>query len=176
MATPLSSPALSSRRSPQNHPRLQPLRRQIPIVGQALTAFPRVPSSQAFGRRPSVRLHASTTRRHPKPFTEAEAHTLGLTAAFRLQEGMRQPAGDRKPSIMSCRPEFPKIAAVSERRPIKSPPPNPSLRRFPERGSDSASERMRVSRKEVRGFFALMRAINGTAVYLPAVQTEAHQR
>ena len=71
MATPLSSPALSSRRSPQNHPRLQPLRRQIPIVGQALTASPRVPSSQAFGRRPSVRLHASTTRRHPKPFTRA---------------------------------------------------------------------------------------------------------
>ena len=50
--TPLSSPALSSWRSSQNHPPLQPLRRQIAIVGQALTAFPRVPSSEAFERRP----------------------------------------------------------------------------------------------------------------------------
>src|SRR5262249_33320438 len=50
--TPLSSPALSSWRSSQTHPRLQPLRRQIAIVGQALTAFPRVPSSEAFERRP----------------------------------------------------------------------------------------------------------------------------
>src|SRR5271168_3726711 len=30
---------------------------------------PRVPSSEAFGRRPSARLHRSTTGRHPKPFT-----------------------------------------------------------------------------------------------------------
>src|SRR5215813_10543379 len=45
-------PALSSRQSSQNYPRLQPLRRQIAIVGQALTAFPRVPSSEAFERRP----------------------------------------------------------------------------------------------------------------------------
>ena len=44
--TPLSSPALSSRRSSRNYPRLQPLRRQIAIIGQALTAFPRVPSSE----------------------------------------------------------------------------------------------------------------------------------
>jgi hypothetical protein len=53
----------------RSHPRLQPLRPQIPIAGQPLTAFPRVPSSEAFGRRPSARLHASTTGRHPKPFT-----------------------------------------------------------------------------------------------------------
>src|SRR5271163_2560908 len=30
---------------------------------------PRVPSSEAFGRRPAARLHRSTTGRHPKPFT-----------------------------------------------------------------------------------------------------------
>src|SRR5262249_48117299 len=46
--TPLASPALSSWRSSQTHPPLQPLRRQIAIVGQALTAFPRVPSSEGF--------------------------------------------------------------------------------------------------------------------------------
>src|SRR6516164_5869230 len=32
---------------------------------------PRVPSSGAFGRRFSARLHRSTTGQHPKPFTEA---------------------------------------------------------------------------------------------------------
>src|SRR5215470_6305486 len=53
-AAPLSSPPLSSRPFPQNHPRLHPLRRQIPIAGQAVTTFPRVPSSEAFGRRPLV--------------------------------------------------------------------------------------------------------------------------
>ena len=53
-AAPLSSPPLSSRPFPQNHPRLDPLRRQIPIAGQAVTTFPRVPSSEAFGRRPLV--------------------------------------------------------------------------------------------------------------------------
>src|SRR5262249_8454372 len=50
--TPLSSPALSSRQSSHNYPRLKPLRFQIAIVGQALTAFPRVPSSEAFECRP----------------------------------------------------------------------------------------------------------------------------
>src|SRR5262249_31310846 len=30
------------------------------------------PSSEAFGRRPSAWLHASTTGRHPKPFTKAD--------------------------------------------------------------------------------------------------------
>src|SRR5262249_29180761 len=61
--TPLSSPALSSQRSSQNHPPLQPLRRQIPIVGQALTAFPRVPSSEAFRCRPLT--PGSTIRARP---------------------------------------------------------------------------------------------------------------
>ena len=32
---------------------------------------PRVPSSEAFGRRPSPRLYRSTTGRHPKPFTKS---------------------------------------------------------------------------------------------------------
>jgi len=36
---------------------------------------PRVPSSEAFGRRPSPRLYKSTTGRHPKPFTKAVAGT-----------------------------------------------------------------------------------------------------
>ena len=71
-ANPQSSAAFSSQRSSQNHPRLQPLRRQIPIVGQALTAFPRVRSSEAFGRRPSGSVARVNAGRHPKPFTKAD--------------------------------------------------------------------------------------------------------
>src|SRR5215472_1286148 len=41
----------STARSCQNHPLPKLLPRQIPIDGQTLIAFPRVPSSEAFGRR-----------------------------------------------------------------------------------------------------------------------------
>jgi hypothetical protein len=39
---------------------------------------PRVPSSEAFGRRPSARLHRSTTGRHPKPFTIPAVHQTAM--------------------------------------------------------------------------------------------------
>src|SRR5215831_12337150 len=38
--------------SQANHPPATPLPSQIPIAGQLPTSFPRVPSSEAFGRRP----------------------------------------------------------------------------------------------------------------------------
>jgi Protein phosphatase 2C len=65
--TPLSSPALSSRRSSRNYPRLQPLRRQIAIVGQAS------PPSRGFLHRrlsnagPLSPGRSLTLSRHPKP-------------------------------------------------------------------------------------------------------------
>ena len=65
--TPLSSPALSSRRSSRNYPRLQPLRRQIAIVGQAS------PPSHGFLHRrlsnagPLSPGRSLTLGRHPKP-------------------------------------------------------------------------------------------------------------
>jgi hypothetical protein len=49
--SPRSSPTFGSQRSSEKHPSPQPLPRQIPIDDQALTALPRVRSSEAFGRR-----------------------------------------------------------------------------------------------------------------------------
>src|SRR6516164_9254176 len=49
---------------------------------------PRVPSSGAFGRRPSPRLYKSTTGRHPKPFTEA-AINWEPSEATKLVIGLR---------------------------------------------------------------------------------------
>ena len=50
-ASPQSSAAFTSCRSCQNHPSPKLLPRQIPIDRQTIIAFPRVPSSEAFGRR-----------------------------------------------------------------------------------------------------------------------------
>src|SRR6516165_5301809 len=50
-------------------PKLLP--QQIPIDGQTLFALPRVPSSEAFGRRLTLPCRPLATRRHPKPFTTA---------------------------------------------------------------------------------------------------------
>src|SRR5262249_31938268 len=52
---------------------------QIPITGSRLTTGPRVPSSEAFGRRPSAPVHTATAHRHPKPFTKSDL--ASLTAA-----------------------------------------------------------------------------------------------
>jgi hypothetical protein len=49
-----SSAAFSSQQSSQNRLPATPLSRQIPIDGQLPTAFPRVLSSEAFGRRPDT--------------------------------------------------------------------------------------------------------------------------
>ena len=79
--TPLSSPARSSRRSSQNHPPLQPRRRQIPIDGRVLTAFLRVPSSEAFERRPLNPRRSLTLGRHPKPYPIAAVPCYAIGAA-----------------------------------------------------------------------------------------------
>ena len=57
--------------------------RQIPIDGQALTAFLRVRSSEAFRRRPPILRQSLASGRHPKPFTiPAVRMTTNLTAGF----------------------------------------------------------------------------------------------
>jgi hypothetical protein len=47
-----------------------PPRRQIAIDAHRPCRPPRVPSLEAFGRRPSARVHRSRRSRHPKPFTK----------------------------------------------------------------------------------------------------------
>ena len=59
---PQLSAAFSSHRPGENHPPARSLPSQIPIDGEVLTAFPRVPSSEAFGRRPYT---GSTARAGP---------------------------------------------------------------------------------------------------------------
>ena len=53
------------------HPLPKPPPHQIPIDGNRPPGNPRVPSWEAFGRRPSERARIVTTGRHPKPFTVA---------------------------------------------------------------------------------------------------------
>jgi hypothetical protein len=60
---PQSSAALSSHQLAQNHPPPTPLPDQFPIDGQLLAAVPRVPSSEAFGRRPSALARVDCSRR-----------------------------------------------------------------------------------------------------------------
>jgi len=76
-ASPQSSAAFSSKRSSENHPSPKPAPRQIPIDGQAPTAFPRVRSSEAFRRRPPLPGRPLAPGRHPKPFTEAAIPATG---------------------------------------------------------------------------------------------------
>ena len=70
------------RRSRRPHPptHLQPKSppRQIPIDGNRPPGGPRVPSWEAFGRRPSERTRIVTTGRHPKPFTASVMRRLSL--------------------------------------------------------------------------------------------------
>src|SRR5439155_21391641 len=56
--------------------------------------------SEAFGRRPSVRLHASTTGRHPKPFTISRGFLLRRLsdAGPRCACTLQRQAGIRNPS------------------------------------------------------------------------------
>ena len=61
----------SRRLRPRTHLQPKPPPRQIPIDGKRPPGGPRVPSWEAFGRRPSERTRIVTTGRHPKPFTRA---------------------------------------------------------------------------------------------------------
>ena len=61
----------ASQRSSESQPPPKPLPRQISIDRQALTAFPRVRSSEAFGRRPLIPGRPLAPGRHPKPFAKA---------------------------------------------------------------------------------------------------------
>ena len=56
-------------RAPHHSP--APPHRQIAIDGHRPCRPPRVPSLEAFGRRPSARVDRSRRGRHPKPFTRA---------------------------------------------------------------------------------------------------------
>ena len=66
---PLSSVRRRPRQPAHPLPKLPP--RQIPLDGYRPPAAPRVPSWEAFGRRPSERAPIATTGRHPKPFTNS---------------------------------------------------------------------------------------------------------
>jgi hypothetical protein len=52
--------------------------------GSAMTHLnlPRVPSSEAFGRRPRCQAVSPTWSRHPKPFTKADLGRLQLPEVF----------------------------------------------------------------------------------------------
>jgi len=61
----------SGRLRPQTHLQPKPPPRQIPIDGNRPPGDPRVPSWEAFRRRPSERTRIVMTGRHPKPCTKA---------------------------------------------------------------------------------------------------------
>ena len=99
----------------------------------------------------------------------------GSTVAFRLHKGrvnLRLIA-----SQASCHaarnsrksPQFPSAGLLNRPRQPQSPAFPRTRLRLCERAHAGVPQ-------GGEGFFAEMRAINGTAVYLPAVQTEAHQR
>jgi hypothetical protein len=110
-----SSAAFSSQRSSENHPPPKPLPRQIPIDGQALTAFPRVRSSEAFRRRPAILGQSIAPRRHPKPFT-ITLHDSGPSRS-RTGTGKFDPFPDIPPSVLKIEtratPEFSRMGAYA---------------------------------------------------------------
>src|SRR6516162_2391408 len=63
----------------------------------------------------------------------------GLDGGIPITEGVRQSAGGRKPSTMSCR-ESPKIAAVSETAPHNFATPPPARPGFPRVGGPDRGE------------------------------------
>jgi len=120
--TPLSSPARSSRRSSQNHPPLQPRRRQIPIDGRVLTAFLRVPSSEAFERRPLNPRRSLTLGRHPKPYPIAAVPCYAIGAA----------GSNKSPSLAAA---LGRNDRKLKQQPTRRAPHRPNLwRPFPRKG------------------------------------------
>ena len=76
-AAPLSSPPLSSRPFPQNHPRLHPLRRQIPIAARQSPPYRGFLLRRLSDDGPLYWGHRSVPGRHPKPFTIANLRRDG---------------------------------------------------------------------------------------------------
>ena len=59
-------------------------------------AFPRVPSSEAFGRRPAILAQSIAPGRHPKPFTKADNdRELGSTTDELAMNVIVQSSKDR---------------------------------------------------------------------------------
>jgi hypothetical protein len=86
-----------------------------PMDGQAFTAFPRVRSSEAFGRRP----YAGSTLapgRHPKPFPKTAVPALAWNASYRIS-----------PRCVSS----PRRRCNSRRRRRQEPAAPPFLQRLP---------------------------------------------
>jgi hypothetical protein len=89
-------------RRPAHHSRRHP-GRQIAMDGHRLQRPPRVPSLEAFGRRPSVPVDTSRLGRHPKPFTDPEAAWLprqGLLTAQLRPVAARQVSGGSAPKAV----------------------------------------------------------------------------
>jgi hypothetical protein len=82
--------AFSCQRACENHSAPEPLPRQIPIDGQAFTAFARVRPSEAFGRRALIPRLSLTPGRHPKPFPITAAEILNdRVVPFYDEHGIR---------------------------------------------------------------------------------------
>jgi hypothetical protein len=73
------------------HPPPKPLSHQIPIDGQALTACPRVPSSEAFGRRPLI--PDRSARAGPASETLPESRRRRSTVKRLLRSASGGPSG-----------------------------------------------------------------------------------
>jgi hypothetical protein len=72
-------------RAPHHSP--APPRRQIAIDGHRPCRPPRVPSLEAFGRRPSARVDRSRRGRHPKPFTNWDPPYRSASVSIRVHSG-----------------------------------------------------------------------------------------
>jgi len=94
-ASPQSSAAFTSCRSCQNHPSPKLLPRQIPIDRQTIIAFPRVPSSEAFRRRPPILDRSLAPGPHPKPFTTAVTYPNGGEPSLATHFG-RSPSAEEE--------------------------------------------------------------------------------
>ena len=86
-------------RRPAHRSRRQP-GRQIAIDGHRPQRPPRVPSLEAFGRRPSVPAETPRMGRHPKPFTSGEA--VAAFAERLLWFTRSRPSHFARPSYPDC--------------------------------------------------------------------------
>ena len=68
----------------------EPPHPQIPIVVNRQPGGPRVPSWEAFGRRPSEPARIAATGRHPKPYTIAAVRSADGCPLISSESGIRQ--------------------------------------------------------------------------------------
>ena len=104
-ANPRSSAAFNPQRSCENHPPPKPRLRQIPIDRQALIAFPRVRSSEAFRRRPPIPRSIAGARPASETLTESgRLPDRSGDARFNAHETFPTPTGGSLGCPESSRP------------------------------------------------------------------------